>query len=149
MAANAAELDLSNNEKSNGDGDSSDDDAANSKNQRDNDEEKLDPSRLENLILDDSDDELTEHHTGADGALAQLIKMNQEARKSVRIEKEKSHLSGRLRCADLLEIPLSTNLDCEVLLMTRLPILRLIHSLERSISGAMSTTQHRAEAVQH
>ena len=37
----------------------------------------LTPYRLENLILDDSDDELTEHHDSADGELAQLIKMNQ------------------------------------------------------------------------
>ena len=82
MEANASDLDLSDDEKSNGGGDSSDDDAENTTNQRDHKEE-LDPSRLENLILDDSDDTLTEHHAGADGALEKLIKMNQEARKSV------------------------------------------------------------------
>ena len=65
-ATNAADLDIGDDDKSNGGGDSSDDDAENSTNQRDNDEEELDPSRLENLILDDSDDELTEHHAGAD-----------------------------------------------------------------------------------
>ena len=86
-AANATEIDLSNDEKSDVGGDRSDDDAENSTNQRDNDEEELDPYRLEKLILDDSDDELTEHHAGADGELAQLIKMNKEARKSARMAK--------------------------------------------------------------
>ena len=60
-ASNATDLYLIDDEKINGVGDSSDDAAENSKNQRDNDEEELDPYRLENLLLDDSDDELTEH----------------------------------------------------------------------------------------
>ena len=76
-AANAADLDLSDDEKSNGGGDSSDDDAEKNTNQSDNYEEGLEPSRLENLLLYDSDDELSEHHTGADRALAQLINMKQ------------------------------------------------------------------------
>ena len=38
------------------------------------------------FFKDDSDDELTEHRSGADGLLAQLIKMKPEARKYVRIE---------------------------------------------------------------
>ena len=128
-AANATEIDLSNDEKSDVGGDRSDDDAENSTNQRDNDEEELDPYRLEKLILDDSDDELTEHHAGADGAPAQIIKTNQEARKSVRMAKEKAYLSGRLRCAAPLEIYLSAPLDREVMLTTLLPTLRLIRSL--------------------
>ena len=74
-SANAADLDLSNNEKSNGGGDSSDDDYEKITNQRDNDEEEIDPSILENLLLYDSDDQLAEHHAGADGELAQVIKM--------------------------------------------------------------------------
>jgi len=148
-AANAADLDLSDDEKSSGDGDNSDDDGENITNQSDNDEEELDPSRLENLLLDDSDDELTEHHAGADGALVQLIKMKQETRKSVRMAKEKAYLSGRLRCAVLLEIALSAPLDCEVILMTLLPMLRSIRSLERSISGAVSneTAEGRGSAT--
>ena len=75
--------------------------------------------------------------------------MKQEARKSVRMAKDKVYLSGLLRCAALLEMDLSEPLDCEVILMTLLPMLCLIHSLEKSISGAVSTTQQRAEAVQH
>ena len=128
MAANATDLDLSDDEKSNVGGDSSDDDAENSTNQRYNDEEELDPYRLEKLLLDDSYDELTEHHAGADGALAQIIKTNQEARKSVRMAKEKAYLSGRLRCAAPLEIYLSAPLDREVILTTLLPTLWLIRS---------------------
>ena len=74
LAANATDLDIGDDENINGGGDSSDDDAENSTNQRDNDEEELGPYRLEKLLLDDRNDELTEHHTGADGAPAQLIK---------------------------------------------------------------------------
>ena len=69
-ASNATDLDLSDAEDSNESGDSSDDDAENITNQRDNDEEELDPYILENLLLYDSDDKLTEHHAGADGSLA-------------------------------------------------------------------------------
>ena len=47
---NATEIDLSDDKNSNVSGDSNDDDAENSTNQRDNDEDKLDPSRLENLL---------------------------------------------------------------------------------------------------
>ena len=56
LVANAADLDLNNDKKSNGGGDSSDDDAENNTDQRDNYEEELDPSRIENFLLDDSDD---------------------------------------------------------------------------------------------
>ena len=136
-AANATDLDRSEDENINGGGDSSDDDAENITNQRDNDEEELDPYRFGNLLIEDSDDELTEHHAGADGALVQLIKMKQEARKSVRMAKDKAYLSGWLWCAALLEIALSAPLDCEVILMTLLPMLRLIRSSETSISGAV------------
>ena len=66
-SVNADYLDFIDDEKSNGGGDSSDDDAENSTNQRDNDEEELDPYRTGNLLFEDSDDELTEHHAGANG----------------------------------------------------------------------------------
>ena len=59
LVENATDLDLSNDENSNGGGDNSDDYAGNSIDQIDNDKEELDPSRLENLLLDDSDDKLT------------------------------------------------------------------------------------------
>ena len=82
MESNEDDIDLSDKEKSNCGGDRSAYDDENSTNQRDNDEEELDRSRIENLLLDDSDNELTEHHSGADGALAQPIKTNQESNKS-------------------------------------------------------------------
>ena len=74
MAANVTDLDLRDDEKSNGGGDSDYFDAENSTNQRDNDEEEIDPYRLEKPILYDSDDDLTEHHYSADESLVQLIK---------------------------------------------------------------------------
>ena len=83
MEDNAADLNLTDDEKSNGGGNTSDDDAENSANHRNNDEKKLDPSRIESFLLDESDDELTEHHDGADGSLAQIVKIKKEARKSV------------------------------------------------------------------
>ena len=86
----------------NGSGDRSDDDYENSTNQRNNDEEQLDPYRLENLLLDDSDDDITEYHDGADGDLSQMIKTNQEARKSVWVTKEKAYMSGRFWCDAML-----------------------------------------------
>ena len=118
-----ADLDLSNDENSNGGGDNRDDDAENSTNQRDNDEDKLDPSRLENLLLDYSDYDLTDHHDSANGELAQLIKMKREARNSVWMTKDKAYLLGRLQCAALLEISLSASLECEVVLMAILTAL--------------------------
>ena len=149
LPSNAADLDLSDDEKSNARGDSSDDDAENKTNQIYNDEEKLDPYRLENFILDDSDDELTEHQTGTNGALAQLINVKQWARNYVWMAKEEAYLSEWLWCAALLGIALSEPLDCEAILITLLPMLRSIRSLETSIYGAVKTTQQREEAVQH
>ena len=75
--------------------------------------------------------------------------MKQEARKSVRTENEKAYLSGRLQCADLIEISLSAPLDYEVSLMTLLPMLWLIRYMEKSMSGAISTTHQRSEEVEH
>ena len=98
------DLDISDYEKSNGSGESSDNDAENNTNQIDNDEEELDPYRLENIILDYSDDELTYHDAGTDGSLAQLINMKKETRESVWMAKEKAYLSGQLLCASLLEL---------------------------------------------
>ena len=149
LAANEANLDLSDYEKSTDSGDSSDNDAENTTNQRDNYEEERDPSRPENLLLDDIDDEITEYHAGADEALAQLIKMKQEARKYVLMTNEKAYLPRRFQCAAMLEIELSALLEFEVILMMLLPMFWSIRYLERSISGAVSTTKQRAEEVQH
>ena len=67
----------------------------------------------------------------------------------MRMEKEKAYLSGRLWCDAMLEIALSAPLERKVILMILLPIIRSIRSLEISIYGVVSTTQQRAEAVQH
>ena len=75
--------------------------------------------------------------------------MNQEASKSVRMGKEKAYLSVRLMCADLIEISIPLPLDCKMILMTILPMLRLIRYWEISVSGSVSTTQQRVDAVQH
>ena len=90
-------------------------------------------------MSEDSDYELTEHHSSANGVLAQLIKMNQKIRKSVWMANVKAYLSGRLWFAALLEIALSAPLDCEAILMKLLPMIWLICSLERSFSGVVST----------
>ena len=66
---NETDLGLSDYKKINVGGDSSDDDAEKNTNHIDNDEYELDPYILENLLLDDSDDDLTEHHAGADGEI--------------------------------------------------------------------------------
>ena len=66
MEANTADLDLRDDEHSNGAGGRSDNDAENSTNQRDNNKEELDPSRIERILLYYSDDELTDHHNGDD-----------------------------------------------------------------------------------
>ena len=55
--------------------------------------------------------------------------MKKESKNYFLMAKEKSYLSGRLHCADLLEIALSTPLEYEVVLMTILPTLQLIRSL--------------------
>ena len=73
--------------------------------------------------------------------------MKQEERESVRKAKENAYLSGRIWCASMLEIALSTPLDCEVILMTLLSMLHLIRSLQISISGAVSLTHQREESV--
>ena len=67
----------------------------------------------------------------------QLFKKNQEARNSVRTEKEEAYLLGQLCCVTLLEITIFAPLEHKVVLMTLLPMLRLILSLERSIYGAV------------
>ncbi len=112
---------------------------------------ELDPSSLENLLLDDgevgSDDEkMLEHHEGADKALAQLIKLKQDARKAGRSKKEKLDLSNRLRCFVLLEAIFGPNmrkvLTNQMKMTTILPLLRtrtiLLKSLESMEGPALS-----------
>jgi len=63
---------------------------------------ELDPSKLHTMLeddnLDDVEDIILEHHEGADAALAKLIKLKQEARKSG-IEARQKKLSCRINFA--------------------------------------------------
>lgn len=109
---------------------------------------ELDPSRLENMLLEDSDAEIDvlEHHAGADKALAQLIKMRQDTRKASQSERERVELCNRLRCASLLDSLFSASvfksgwLSLEAVLGSPLPILRCYKSIAKSIDKSSSST---------
>ena len=76
----------------------------------DDEEVELDASQLQNFLLQDSDDDesmVLEHHAGADKALAKLIKLKQDARKSGQQARERVDLANQLRCTLLLETVLS------------------------------------------
>eukprot|EP00804_Cyclotella_cryptica_P001374 CCRYP_014128-RA/>CCRYP_014128-RA protein AED:0.02 eAED:0.02 QI:2050/1/1/1/0.5/0.66/3/221/924 len=112
---------------------------------------ELDPSKLENMLLEDSDAEIDvlEHHAGADKALAQLIKMKQETRKASQAERERIELCNRLRCASLLDSLFSVSvfksgwLPREAVLGSFIPILRsykmIAKSIEKSSSSPLAT----------
>jgi len=127
-------------------------DDENHQNDEDSDVE-LDPSELEKMLLEDRDtidseedeENTLEHHSGADGALAQLIKLKQESRKAGQNRREKIELSNRLRCFSLLEVIFASKrneLSDKIALMTILPLLRTrtvlfksLTSMENSISN--------------
>ncbi len=109
---------------------------------------ELDSSKLENLLIQSSDDDdsvdanMLEHHEGADAALAQLLQLKQDARKSGREQKEKIELADRIRCIGLLEAVFQTNkrttlLSNQVTLMVILPLLRTMSELLKSISSVV------------
>jgi len=112
---------------------------------------ELDPVSLENLLLQDSDNDESvegntlEHHSGADSALASLIRMKQEARKAGQNKREKVELANRMRCFPLLDTVFASNrnniLSNQIILMTIIPLLRsrtiLLKSLN-SVSTSMS-----------
>lgn len=113
------------------------------------DDVELDPAKLENLLLEDSDAEMSdfgilEHHEGADKALAQLIKMKQEARKASQTERERVDLCNRLRCAGLLDSLFSPSvfksgwLPVEAVLGSIIPILRSRRAIAKSIQASPS-----------
>lgn len=112
---------------------------------------ELDPAQLESLLLEDSDaifDEdddddkgfVLEHHAGADAALAQLIKLKQDARKAGRQALERLEISRRLRCVLLLETLLSNSgrqwsnlLHRNVFMKMVLPLLQVRRDLEKAL----------------
>lgn len=118
---------------------------ANDSLQNNQNEEALDPLSLEKLLIEDSDDDdndrnILEHHEGADAALAQLIKMKQDARKKAQEKREKSELANRLRCLSLLEAVYSSAkrtslLSNQAVLMPILPLLRSRTELLKSINA--------------
>jgi len=116
---------------------------------------ELDPAKLENLLLEDSDAEMSdsgilEHHAGADKALAQLIKLKQEARKASQIERERTELCNRLRCAGLLDSLFSESvfksgwLPIEAVLGSIVPILRSRKSIAKSIQASSSANAKKS-----
>jgi len=107
---------------------------------------ELDPSSLENMLLEDSDAEMDggdgdvlEHHAGADAALVELIKVRQEASKAGQSIKEKIDISRRLRSIALLESLLNIGLSNQGflsnnnILMMVVPLLTLKGQLEKSL----------------
>ncbi len=153
--ANKMEMDLLGEvEKTNSNG--SDDEEASSVESKD-DSVELDPSQLENMLLEDSDVEMDdsgphgvlEHHAGADKALAQLIKLKQEARKASQTERERVELRNQLRCATLLEALFSASvfknswMPIEAVLGSIVPILRYRKALAKSIISSTSSGQSK------
>lgn len=119
---------------------------------------ELESSKLENLLIQSSDDDdsvdgnMLEHHEGADAALAQLIKLKQEARKSGKDQKEKLELSNRLRCMALLESVFLSNkrsglLSNQAVLMSILPLLRSRTELAKSLSTGNSSQNDKASLL--
>jgi hypothetical protein len=120
-------------------------DGADSGDEEDNAEEdvELDPSQLQTMLLQDSDDEdehTLEHHSGADTALARFIKIKQEARKAGQLERKRIELTKQLRSLLLLEILLSgrqlKKFPQAFVLGLFLPLLVFRRRLERSVLAA-------------
>jgi len=69
---------------------------------------EIDPSKLQTMLEEESDvdvdENVLEHHEGADAALAKLIKLKQDARKAGQQARENIEVSNQLRCTFLLEI---------------------------------------------
>ncbi|KAL7554479.1 hypothetical protein ACHAWF_017929 [Thalassiosira exigua] len=121
----------------------------------DDDDVELDPAKLENLLLQDSDAELDnsvvlEHHAGADKALAQLIKLKQESRKASQTERERIELCNRLRCVGLLDTLFSASvfksgwLPIEAVLGSIDPILRSRKAIAKSLQAASSANAKKS-----
>jgi len=140
-------------------GNSSDDESSSQESTDDDKDEdvELDPTKLENLLLEDSDAEMSdsgmgilEHHAGADKALAQLIKLKQEARKESQTERERIDLCNRLRCAGLLDALFSPSvfksgwLPLAGVLGSIVPILRSRKAIEKSIASSTSTNTKKS-----
>jgi len=117
--------------------------------EKNEEEVQLDPSSLENLLLEDSDAEEKdlEHHAGADSALAQLIKMKQNARKAGKSQREKIELVHKLRCMALLEVIFSRGiiLPQQIAVMAIRPLLHARKVLDKSLSSSVPIKKNLSE----
>lgn len=145
--ASNAGMDLDEVEDKSEDSKESNDEDSQDSDDDDDDDIELDSTNLENMLLEDSDADLDdkvgilEHHAGADKALAQLIKLKQEARKASQTERERVDLCNRLRCASLLDslftVPVFKGgwLPAEAVLGSIVPILRSRKTIAKSIEA--------------
>lgn len=111
---------------------------------------ELDPSKLQSMLEEDSDadvdEDVLEHHEGADAALAKLIKLKQDARKAGKQAREKIEIGHQLRSTFLLELlfgrPDAWNrlFATETLLAISLPMLKHRQKLERSVKKSMESS---------
>ncbi len=116
---------------------------------------ELDPSSLENMLLedrdaigsDDEDGDGLEHHSGADAALAQLIKLKQESRKAGQNKRDKVDLSNRARCFSLLEAVFTSNkrnmVSNKIILTVILPLLRTRSTLQKSLASIENSVSNK------
>jgi DNA polymerase phi len=158
---NAAEtgMDLDDVKAGSSDDSNGDDNSSQDSPDEDGDEDvELDAAKVENLLLEDSDAEMSdsnphgilEHHAGADKALAQLIKLKQDARKASQSERERVELLNRRRCAVLLDSLFSASvfksgwLPIEAVLGSIVPILRSCKALAKSIQTSSSANAKKS-----
>ena len=115
----------------------------------------LDDTRLQSLLEDDSDVDLDEseleHHEGADAALAQFIKIKQEARKAGQVARERVELSRQLRCLSVLETVVTGKpeswgpiLRCDIVVSMLPSILGRISQLDKTKNSVDQSANERA-----
>eukprot|EP00934_Nitzschia_sp_Nitz4_P008977 Nitzschia sp. Nitz4//scaffold2_size372955//41768//45868//NITZ4_000365-RA/size372955-processed-gene-0.8-mRNA-1//1//CDS//3329546602//8967//frame0 len=110
---------------------------------------ELDASNLQTLLEEDSDadvdENMLEHHEGADAALAKLIKLKQEARKAGKQARERIETAHQLRCTVLLELlfgrsdPWKNLFRAEVVLGVIIPILKHRKHVEKTLKQELES----------
>jgi len=108
--------------------------------QEDNKDVEIDEVKLQSLLeetfSEDDDDDILVHHEGADGALATLIQMKQDARKKALQQKQYEEISHSMRCFVLLESLFDLNtfkpitLDAILLLVKPLLVQRRLTEIQ-------------------
>jgi hypothetical protein len=104
---------------------------------------EVDHEKLQSMLAEDSDasvgSDVLEHHEGADAALAQLIKLKQDARKAGQLAREKIEISNQLRCTFLIELLLGRPdgwnrlFRSDIVLRLVLPMLKHRKKTEKSL----------------